>query len=186
MSRISQSTLTNFFENFNRSGRITDVPSSFKRPVLTQAQADGANNFLNAFNSTGYTINRNAADIINGNPTPNTARSTFSCNQPGLSSAIAANRKVSSTCATPPVPNAGDIQLTVVTTGANQTVRVNKYFANAHTIDWGDGTPTTGLTATANKTYASSGTYIITLALTGGATRWTFPVNLANPLVPRA
>jgi len=72
----------------------------------------------------------------------------------------------------------------VVTTGANQTVRVNKYFANAYMVDWGDGSIKINLTADTTKTYANSGTYVITLALTGSATRWTFQ-NTTNPLVPR-
>ena len=66
------------------------------------------------------------------------------------------------------------IQLTAEITAPGQTVTVNKYFANAHSIDWGDETPITNLTSTTLHTYTSPGTYRITLALTGGADRWTF------------
>jgi len=76
-----------------------------------------------------------------------------------------------------------DIQLTVITTGANQTVTVNRYFSNAHTINWGDGSPTVNHTAGATKTYTGAGTYTITLALTGSATRWTFHGGMT--LVPK-
>ena len=77
------------------------------------------------------------------------------------------------------------IQLTAEITAANQTVTVNKYFANAHTIDWGDGTPVTTLSANTLHTYATTGSYTITLAFTGGAGRWTF-ANSAIPFIPQA
>jgi hypothetical protein len=47
-----------------------------------------------------------------------------------------------------------DIQLTAVVSDG-QTVRVNKYFANAFTVDWGDGSPEEGLTADIIKMYAT-------------------------------
>jgi len=122
----------NFFRNFNYMGKITEVPDSFKRPRFNATNANRANNFTNAFNSTGYTINQNATGLINLGATPNSDRNTFSDNQPGLCD-IAANWKVTNTSCTPNL-NLKNIQLTVVTTGANQTVRLNKYFANAHRV----------------------------------------------------
>ncbi|MDR0282393.1 MAG: hypothetical protein LBI53_03650 [Candidatus Peribacteria bacterium] len=70
-----------FFSDFNHNGHLTSIPSSFKRPALNSTQANGIANFFNAFNSSSYTINKNAADIINGGATPNTNRATFSPNQ---------------------------------------------------------------------------------------------------------
>ena len=127
---------TNFFTNFNQSGNLLHVPPSFKRPVLNSTQASQTNNFLNAFNSPSHRINHNAAKIINGGATPTTNRATFSSNQPGICD-IDTNRKVDpSIICIPPYTGSTDIKLTVITTGANQTVRINKYFANAHTINW--------------------------------------------------
>jgi len=78
------------------------------------------------------------------------------------------------------------IQLTVVITGAHQTIRVNKYFANAFALDRGDGTSSGNYLTGMTKTYATAGTYKITLSLTGGATRWTFILSTTSlpPLVP--
>lgn len=73
------------------------------------------------------------------------------------------------------------IQLTAVTTGAGQTVTVNKYFANAFSVDWGDGA-TGNVTAATGHTYTISGTYTITLTKAGD--RWTFQ-NATTPLIPR-
>jgi PKD repeat protein len=42
------------------------------------------------------------------------------------------------------------------------------------------------MTGNTTHTYTTSGTYIITLALTGGATRWTFQFTTYSPLVPKA
>jgi len=47
------------------------------------------------------------------------------------------------------------IELTAEITAAGQTVTVNKYFANAHTIDRGDGTASADLTADTTYTYSS-------------------------------
>ena len=79
-----------------------------------------------------------------------------------------------------------DIQLTAVIIATGQTVRVNSYFTNNHTINRGDGTPTVALDQDRTRSY-SPGTYTITLSLAGGATRWTF-WHLAYadyPLVPK-
>ena len=170
-----------FFGSFNQDGHLTDIPLSFKRPAFTGSQASQINNFQNAFNSSSYTINRNAADIINGGATPDTDRNTFSDNQPGLCF-VDDNRKVTPGTCTPNYVDPTSIQLTAELTLANQLVTVNKYFANAHTIDWGDGTATANLTANTTHTYTTSGTYTITLALTGIANRWTF-TNSSKPWV---
>jgi hypothetical protein len=53
-------------------------------------------------------------------------------------------------------------------------VTVNKYFANTYTINRGDGTAMADLMGDTTHTYLSTGDYTITLALTGGATRWIF------------
>ena len=81
--------------------------------------------------------------------------------------------------------NPSDIQLTAEITAANQTVRINKYFANAYTVDRGDGSPVTELTADTTHSYTTTGEYQITLSLTGTATRWTFG-SIYKPLVPKA
>ena len=63
---------------------------------------------------------------------------------------------------------------------------VNKYFANAFAVDRGDGNSSGNYLAGMTKTYATAGTYTITLALTGGATRWGFVQTVsALPLVPK-
>ena len=70
-----------------------------------------------------------------------------------------------------------DIILKVVTSWASQTIVINKYFNVAnYTIDWWDGTSTTATTTNFfwahSKTYASAGTYYITLV--NPWTRWLF------------
>jgi surface protein len=75
-----------------------------------------------------------------------------------------------------------DIILTAVITASNQTVGVNKYFTNVHTVDWGDGSPVEDVTANITHTYAATGTYTVTLAsaLTGqGFGVWTFGSSLS-------
>ena len=141
-------------------------------------------NFENAFNSPSFTLNRDAADIINGAATPNTDRNTFSDNQPGLCD-IDDNRKQTPGTCTPSA--ASRIELKTYITVPGQTVTVNKYFANAHTINRGDGTTSTDLTADTTHTYTGAGIYFITLAFTGGADRWTFTLLYPDkPLVPTA
>ncbi len=76
-----------------------------------------------------------------------------------------------------------DIVLEATSTEANQTLKINKYFANAYTVDRWDGT-TWNLTADITHTYATAGTYPITLSLSW-ADRWTFQ-NVSKPLVPQA
>jgi len=125
---------TGFFRNFNQSGAITDVPSSFKRPALTGGQANRSDVFLNAFNSPNYTINKNAAALINSGINPNVNRATFSANQPGLC-AVHDNWKASPGVTCTPVLNTTNIQLTVVTTATDRTIRLNKYFANNFAVN---------------------------------------------------
>jgi len=73
-----------------------------------------------------------------------------------------------------------------VITAANQTVRVNKYFANNFTVNRGDGSSVVTLTTTgATKTYTSPGTYFIRLQ-PSGATGWTFQQQNSHPLVPKS
>ena len=95
------------------------------------------------------------------------------------------NRKVTPGTCTPNYIDPISIQLTAEITAANQTVTVNKYFANAHTIDWGDGTPITTLTSDTLHIYATTGTRTITLTFTGGDSRWVFG-GLDKPLVPQS
>ena len=79
-----------------------------------------------------------------------------------------------------------DIVLKVVTSWANQKIGINKYFnVSNYTIDWWDGTTTTATTTNSSwahsKTYASAGTYYITLV--NPWTRWTF-IDTSYWLVP--
>jgi len=81
-----------------------------------------------------------------------------------------------------------DIILKVVTSWANQKIGINKYFNVAnYTIDWWDGTTTTATTTNSSwahsKTYASAGTYYITLV--NPWTRWLF-TSVIYGLVPTA
>jgi len=81
-----------------------------------------------------------------------------------------------------------DIILKVVTSWASQTIGINKYFNVAnYTIDWWDGTSTTATTTNSSwahsKTYASAGTYYITLV--NPWSRWTF-IYTSDWLVPTA
>ncbi len=78
-----------------------------------------------------------------------------------------------------------DIVITAVITQANQTVKINKYFTNAHSINRWDGGATTNHTADTTHTYTSPGTYEITLSLGSGVSRWTF-TSIYRPLVPKA
>jgi len=79
------------------------------------------------------------------------------------------------------------IQLTATTAFPGQTVTINKYFANDYVVNRGDKSATTDLTGTITHTYLLPGTYIITLAFTGSANRWTFTQNPVTelPLVPK-
>ena len=73
-----------------------------------------------------------------------------------------------------------DIVIEATSTAANQTLKINKYFSNAYTVDWWDGT-TWNLTADTTHEYSTPWTYPITLSTT--ANRWTFQ-NVSKPLVP--
>jgi hypothetical protein len=136
---------TNFFYGFNNGGQLTHLPTSFKRPALDATNANKAYNFTNAFNSPSYTLDRHAADIINGGATPNTDRNTFSDNQPGRCT-VAANRLVNSpaTCvpptisavtATPVTLTSGNVLLTVTATG---TTSLEYSFSSGATRQSGD------------------------------------------------
>jgi hypothetical protein len=76
-----------------------------------------------------------------------------------------------------------DIQLTAVISEANQTVVLNKYFANAFTVDRGDGSAVQNVTAAITHTYTGAGIYYITLTKTPA--RWLFATTLV-PLIPKA
>jgi len=77
------------------------------------------------------------------------------------------------------------IELTVVVTVPGQVVKINKYFANAYSVNRGDGTTTNNLTSDTSKAYAQAGTYTVMLTLADGANRWTFQ-DTAKSLAPRA
>ena len=77
--------------------------------------------------------------------------------------------------------NSKDIVLEATSTAANQTLKINKYFTNAYTVDWWDGT-TGNLTANTVHTYSIASGYTITLSLLW-ADRWTFK-DWYEPLVP--
>ena len=75
-----------------------------------------------------------------------------------------------------------DIVLQATATAANQKLKINKYFANAYTVDRWDGT-TGNLTADTTHTYSTAWTYTITLSLSW-ADRWTFKNQTSDqPLV---
>ena len=57
-----------------------------------------------------------------------------------------------------------DIVLEATATSVNQTLKINKYFANAYTVDRWDGNPVQNLTANTTHTYTSAGTYNIILS----------------------
>ena len=121
-----------FLANFNYHGKITDLPASFRRPAFNSSLVSQPDNFLNAFNSPLYSLNKDAVDIINGAADPYFATNAFSANQPGTCD-IHANRKVlSGSCMQ---SFASQIRLTAEITAPGQTVRVNKYFANAFSVD---------------------------------------------------
>ncbi|MDR0859908.1 MAG: hypothetical protein LBO09_02790 [Candidatus Peribacteria bacterium] len=76
-----------------------------------------------------------------------------------------------------------DIQLTAVISKAGQVVKLNKYFANAFVVDWGDGPAVENVTAAITHTYTGAGTYEITLTKT--TSRWTFTGTTVS-LIPQA
>jgi hypothetical protein len=112
-----------FFQSFNHNGQITNIPSSFKRPVLDQAQASQTSNFSNAFNSPSYTLNRSVPLIVSGIATPNTNRATFSNNQPDR--CLVHDNWLVSPCTisittvhtSPTTRTSGAVTLTVIATG---------------------------------------------------------------------
>ncbi|MDR3315255.1 MAG: YDG domain-containing protein, partial [Coriobacteriales bacterium] len=75
----------------------------------------------------------------------------------------------------PPAPDTIELEATITAPG--QWVTLNKYFDNAFTVDWGDGSTAENVTGNTPHTYAAVGTYTITLtsALTGNPYAvWTF------------
>ena len=82
------------------------------------------------------------------------------------------------------VTNDLDIVLQATATEANQTLKINKYFANAYTVDRWDGT-TGALTADTVHTYDAEWTYDIILSLAWWVDRWKFQ-KVYKPLVPKA
>ena len=80
--------------------------------------------------------------------------------------------------------NSKDIVLEATSTAANQTLKINKYFKSAYTVDWWDGSPIETVSADKSHTYNTAWTYTITLSLTWWVDRWTFQ-NVSKPLVPK-
>ncbi len=81
------------------------------------------------------------------------------------------------------ITNDKDIVIQATATEANQTLKINKYFANAYTVDRWDGM-TEDLTANTTHTYDTAWIYEVVLSLSW-ANRWTFQ-NGTKPLVPTA
>ncbi|MDR2253364.1 MAG: YDG domain-containing protein [Bifidobacteriaceae bacterium] len=79
-----------------------------------------------------------------------------------------------------------DIVLTATVSVADQTVGLNKYFANGYTVDWGDNS-TPEAAGTLNHSYGATGVYQITLASEEtGQQRWRFGSAVTTGLVPEA
>jgi PKD repeat protein len=77
----------------------------------------------------------------------------------------------------------GTIELTAEISSANQTVTLNKYFANAFRVDRGDGSAVQNVTAAITHTYTGAGTYTITLTNTAANRQWTFQEQY-EPFIP--
>ncbi|MDR2620662.1 MAG: YDG domain-containing protein [Propionibacteriaceae bacterium] len=80
------------------------------------------------------------------------------------------------------------IELTVQTDAPDQTVRLNKYFANAFDVNWGDGTDSQQLTTSTIHTYAAAKTYTVRLISRVDARyqAWAFAVYNIDPLVSKS
>ena len=78
--------------------------------------------------------------------------------------------------------NESNIELTVIIDDFNQTVTINKYFANLHTVNRGDGNPIVELSSSITHTYTTPGTYTIIFSFTLGDSRRTFHQSV-DPLV---
>jgi hypothetical protein len=92
---------------------------------------------------------------------------------------------------TPPVYGAitQPIRLTITTTANNQILYLNKYFANAYSVDWGDNSPKIDKPAgTTSHIYAQTGSYVVTLApyQYSEYAQWTFSSTNTVALVPQA
>ena len=77
--------------------------------------------------------------------------------------------------------NPMDIIIEATATESNQTLKINKYFANAYTVDWWDGSPVETVSSDKTHTYSVASGYIIILSTT--ADRWTFKRG-QFPLIP--
>jgi hypothetical protein len=78
------------------------------------------------------------------------------------------------------------IVLAATTTSTDQTVTINKYFANDYAVNWGDNTNTETVTAAMQHTYTTAGTHTITLTTTNTSSPyWTFSSS-NTPLVPKS
>ena len=75
-----------------------------------------------------------------------------------------------------------DIVLEATATETGNTLTINKYFANAYTVDWWDGSPIETVSWHKTHTYSAASGYTITLSTT--ADRWTFG-RVIRPLVPK-
>ncbi len=52
--------------------------------------------------------------------------------------------------------NLKDIVIEATATESGQTLRINKYFKNAYTVDWGDGSPITILSENTTHPYTTT------------------------------
>jgi len=73
--------------------------------------------------------------------------------------------------------NSKNIVLQATATEAGQTLKINKYFANAYTVDWWDGSPIEIVSSNKEHPYGIASGYTITLSLSW-AGRWTFIINI--------
>ena len=77
--------------------------------------------------------------------------------------------------------NSKNIVLQATATEAGQTLKINKYFKNAYTVDWWDGSPIE--TVSADKTHTYTWTWTYNIILSPATDRWTFQ-SVNKPLVP--
>ena len=82
--------------------------------------------------------------------------------------------------------NLKDIDIEAVATATKKTLKINKYFANAYTVNRWDGSPEEIVSEDKTHTYTWVWKYIITLSFTGTATRRTFKSSVNEWLVPKA
>ena len=82
--------------------------------------------------------------------------------------------------------NLKDIDIEAVATATKKTLKINKYFANAYTVNRWDGSPEEIVSEDKTHTYTWVWKYIITLSFTGTATRRTFKSSVNEWLVPKS